>query len=55
MAIISDPKMLWGKPIIKGTRISAEFILGLLSSDMSINDILKEYTHLKRSDVLEAI
>ena len=53
--IVFDPKILGGKPIIKGTRISVEFILELLSSGMNIDEILKEYPHLKKNDVLEAI
>lgn len=52
--IIIDEKILAGKPIIKGTRISVEFILELLSSGMSVQEILKEYPHLKREDVLAA-
>ena len=32
-----------------------EFILELLSSGMSINDLLKEYSHLKKEDILAAI
>ena len=53
--IIVDEKILAGKPIIKGTRISVEFILELLSSGMSVQDIIKEYPHLKKEDVLAAI
>jgi len=53
--IVFDPKILGGKPIIKGTRISVEFILELLSSGMNIDEILKEYPHLKKNDVLEAV
>ncbi len=53
--ITFDPKILSGKAIIKGTRISVEFVLELLSSGMSISDIIKEYPHLKREDVLAAI
>ena len=53
--IIIDPEVLSGKPIIKGTRISVEFVLELLSSGMSVEDIIKEYPHLKREDVLAAI
>ena len=50
-----NPRILGGKPIIKGTRISVEFILELLSSGMSTSDVLKEYPHLKREDVLAAL
>ena len=53
--ITFNPKILAGKPIIKGTRISVEFILEMLSSGMSVGEIIKEYPHLKREDVLAAI
>jgi len=53
--IVLDPKILAGKPIIKGTRISVEFILELLSSGMGVEDIIKEYPHLKRGDILAAL
>ncbi len=53
--IVVDQKILSGKPIIKGTRISVEFILEMLSSGMSIDEILLEYPHLKKEDVLAAL
>ena len=53
--IIVDERILAGKPIIKGTRISVEFILELLSSGMSIQEILQEYPHLKKEDILAAL
>ncbi|PKP56099.1 MAG: antitoxin [Candidatus Altiarchaeales archaeon HGW-Altiarchaeales-1] len=53
--IVVNPKILSGKPIIKGTRISVEFTLEMLSSGMSVDDITDEYPHLKREDVLAAI
>ena len=53
--IVIEPEILAGKPIIKGTRISVEFILEMLSSGMSVNDILEEYPHLKREDILAAL
>ncbi len=53
--ITFNPNILGGKPIIRGTRISVEFILELMSSGMSIDDILKEYKHLKREDILDAL
>ncbi len=49
--IISNPKILGGKPVIKGTRISVEFVLELLRSGMNLNDIIHEYPHLKKSDI----
>ena len=50
-----NPNVLGGKPIIKGTRISVDFILELLSSGMSYDEILKEYRHLKKEDILGAL
>ena len=53
--ITFNPNVLGGKPIIKGTRISVDFILELLSSGMSIDEILKDYKHLKKEDILESL
>lgn len=53
--IVFDPAILSGKPIIKGTRISVELLLELLASGMAIGEILKEYSHLKKDDVLAAV
>ena len=43
--ITVDPKILGGKPIIKGTRLSVEFILNLLASNVSEEEILEDYQH----------
>ena len=53
--IISDPKILGGKPVIAGTRISVELIMNFLSAGMSVKDILSEYPELKKSEVMAAI
>ena len=52
--IISDPKILGGKPVISGTRISVEFVLELLSSNWSYNRITKDY-QIKKRDIIAAI
>jgi uncharacterized protein (DUF433 family) len=49
--IIIDPAVLAGKPIIKGTRISVEFLLGLLASGWTEAQIFENYPHLKREDL----
>jgi len=49
--ITVNPKILGGKPIIKGTRITVEFILELLASDVSEEEILKDYPHLIIEDI----
>ncbi|OGE31279.1 hypothetical protein A3C59_00790 [Candidatus Daviesbacteria bacterium RIFCSPHIGHO2_02_FULL_36_13] len=53
--IVSDPKILGGKPVIAGTRISVELIMNFLSAGMSVKDILSEYPELKKSEVMAAI
>ncbi len=53
--IISDPKILSGKPIIAGTRISVELILDRIASGMSVKEILEDYPHLTVSQIQAAI
>jgi len=53
--VVVDPRVMGGKPVIKGTRIPVYFILELLSNGWSIDDILREYPHLTRDDVLAAL
>lgn len=53
--IVHDPKVLGGKPVIKGTRISVEFVLELIRSGMSFDDILKDYPHLSNASLAAAI
>lgn len=49
--ITANPKILGGKPIIKGTRISVEFMLDLLASNVSEDEILEDYPHLTKEDI----
>lgn len=49
--IIVDPKILVGKPVIKGTRIAVEFILDLLANGWTEEDILANYPGLAREDI----
>ena len=49
--ITLDAKVLTGKPVIKGTRLSVEFILGLLAHGATPDEILAEYKGLTREDV----
>ncbi len=53
--IIVDPKVLAGKPVIKGTRLSVEFVLGLLANGWSVEQVLTEYEQLTREDVIAAL
>ena len=53
--ISSNPAILGGKPCIKGTRISVDFILQLVASGATINDIVSRYDHLDIDGVKESI
>ncbi len=49
--ITSDPRVVAGKPVIRGTRLTVEFILNLLAHDSTVPDILDEYEGLTRDDI----
>lgn len=49
--IAIDAKILAGKPIIAGTRISVELVVELLGRGWSVEQVLAEYDHLTREDV----
>lgn len=53
--ITSQPGVLGGKPCIMGTRISVEFILELIASGASRDDVVKGYPQLSPEDVGEAL
>jgi uncharacterized protein (DUF433 family) len=53
--ITSDPEILGGKPVIAGTRISVQLILEKLGDGWSIQDLLEDYPHLKRDQIIAAI
>lgn len=49
-----NPKVMLGKPVIRGTRITVEAILEKIASDISTDQIIVDYPQLKRDDVLAA-
>ena len=53
--IVSNPEILGGKPCVRGTRISVEFILEMAASGASRDDIVRAYPHLTPDDVEEAL
>lgn len=53
--IISDPQVMLGKPVIKGTRITVELLLRKIAEGMAIQDLLEAYPHITEADVLAAI
>jgi uncharacterized protein (DUF433 family) len=53
--ITLDLNICHGKPCIRGLRYPVEFILELLSSGMSIEEILADYDDLERDDILAVL
>ncbi len=49
--ITINPKVMVGKPVIKGTRLTVEYILGLLAHGTTIDEILEEYPGLVKDDI----
>ena len=52
--IISDPGIMLGKPIIKGTRITVEHVLRKLAGGMTIQEIIENHPHLVPDDIYAA-
>lgn len=52
--IIIDPKIRFGKPVIKGTRVPVDLIVGKIAGGMTVEEVAKEYD-LKREGVLAAL
>lgn len=53
--IHADPKILVGKPVIKGTRIAVEFLLELLAEGWTREQILTSYPQLNAEDIRAAL
>lgn len=53
--IAINPKVMTGKPVIKGTRLTVEFILNLLAHGATTQEILDEYTGLTQTDIQACI
>ncbi|MBN1581303.1 MAG: DUF433 domain-containing protein [Anaerolineae bacterium] len=50
-----DPKVMVGKPVIRGTRIPVELIVRMLAQGIPENDILEEYPRLQLEDIRAAL
>ena len=53
--ITSDPKVMLGKPVIKGTRITVELILEKLSEGETFEDILEVHPHITIESIRAAL
>ena len=52
--IHSDPEILLGKPVIKGTRVSVDFVLGLFANGWSKEQVIENYQGIT-IDALQAV
>ena len=53
--ITHDPKVMGGRPCIRGLRVTVGTIVGLLASGQTADDILKAYPYLEREDIQAAL
>ena len=50
-----NPKIMLGKPVIKGTRITVEHVISMLAQGISIDEILQEYKGLTKQEILACL
>ena len=53
--ITLDPDVLAGKPVIRGTRLSVEFVIGLMADGWDEAAILENYPGLKHDDIIACL
>jgi uncharacterized protein (DUF433 family) len=53
--IALDPEVLAGKPVIRGTRLSVEFVIGLMADGWSEPDILRNYPGVAHEDIIACL
>jgi uncharacterized protein (DUF433 family) len=49
--IVINPKVMVGKPVIRGTRLTVEHVLNLLAHSATVEEVLAEYEGLTREDI----
>ena len=49
--ITSDPAIMFGKPVIKGTRVPVDLIVDKLAGGRTIEQLLKSYPHIEADDI----
>ena len=49
--IVLDPKIMAGKPVIRGTGLTVEFVIGLMADGWNEKDILRKYSGLSHDDL----
>lgn len=50
--ITANPKVMLGKPVVKGTRITVELVLRKIAGGYSFDEIIEMYPHISKDDIL---
>jgi uncharacterized protein (DUF433 family) len=50
-----DPEVLAGKPVVRGTRLAVEFVLEMIASGVSEQEVLANYPRLTHADILACV
>ena len=50
-----DPKVMGGKPTIRGMRVTVGVVVGLIGAGHTVDQVLADYPYLEREDVLQAL
>jgi uncharacterized protein (DUF433 family) len=53
--IISDPKVMMGKPVVRGTRITVEHIIEEMAAGTTIEELLEAHPHISREAILASL
>ncbi|HEX5474689.1 MAG TPA: DUF433 domain-containing protein [Vicinamibacterales bacterium] len=53
--ITRDPRIMGGKPCIRGMRVTVGTIVGLVAAGVERNEILRDYPYLEADDITEAL
>ena len=53
--VAANPKVMLGKPVIKGTRITVELVLRKIAGGYSFDEIIEMYSHITKEDILASV
>ena len=53
--IVVDPRVMVGKPVIRGTRITVEAIISRIAQEMTFDEILQDFPYISKEDIQAAI
>jgi uncharacterized protein (DUF433 family) len=53
--IVLDPTVLVGKPVVRSTRLSVEFVIGLMAEGWNETDIMTNYPRVTHDDIMACL